>query len=113
MTVTATASVAIIKLRNWIIRVIVLVLVVGSMFYYLNGKSSASGAIADLAQKSKYDLTRQDMQVLFQEMIPPDKQQEIATNPEEKKKLIDQIKKLLAVAQVADEEGYSQRPEVK
>jgi DNA uptake protein ComE-like DNA-binding protein len=113
MTVTATVSVAIIKLRNWIIRVIVLVLVVGSMFYYLNGKSSASGAIADLAQKSKYDLTRQDMEVLFQEMMPPDKQQEIATNPEEKKKLIDQIKKLLAVAQAADEEGYSQRPEVK
>ena len=113
MTVTATASVAIIKLRNRISKVIVLVLVVGSMFYYLNGKSSASGVIADLAQKSKYDLTRQDMEVLFQEMIPPDKQQEVATNPEEKKKLIDQVKKLLAVAQAADEEGYSQRPEVK
>ena len=113
MTVTATASVAIIKLRNRIIRVIVLVLVVGSMFSYLDGKSSASGAIADLAQKSKYDLTRQDMEVLFQEMMPPDKQQEIATNPEEKKKLIDQVKKLLAVAQAADEEGYSQKPEVK
>ncbi len=58
-------------------------------------------------------LTARDMQVIFQEMLPPQKQQEIAANPEEKKKFLDQIKKLLAVAQAAEEEGYSQRPEVK
>ena len=119
-----TVSLAILKLREsraplrmrktkipiWLIRVTVFVLVVGlTTSYYLTGESSASSVI----QKSKYDLSKQDMQVLFQEMVPPDKQQEIASNPEEKKKLVDQVKKLLAVAQVADEEGYSQRPEVK
>lgn len=88
-------------------KVIVLILVlvfVGGTFFFVQRSSS---------KQRSYNLSKQDMQVLFQEMIPPDKQQEIASNPEEKKKLIDQIKKLLAVAQAADEEGYSQRPEVK
>ncbi|HST20689.1 MAG TPA: peptidylprolyl isomerase [Blastocatellia bacterium] len=85
--------------------VVILVLVFLAGTFFLVQQSSS--------KPREYNLTKQDMQVLFQEMVPPDKQQEIATNPEEKKKLIDQIKKLLAVAQVADEEGYSQRPEVK
>jgi peptidyl-prolyl cis-trans isomerase C len=57
-------------------------------------------------------LTAHDMQVVFQEMLPPAKQQEIAASPEEKKKLVDELKKLLALAQVAEQEGYLQRPEV-
>jgi parvulin-like peptidyl-prolyl isomerase len=85
--------------------VVILVLVFLAGTFFLVQQSSS--------KPREYNLTKQDMQVLFQEMVPPDKQQEIASNPEEKKKLIDQIKKLLAVAQVADEEGYSQRPEVK
>ena len=85
--------------------VVILVLVFLAGTFFLVQQSSS--------KPRSYNLSKQDMQVLFQEMVPPDKQQEIASNPEEKKKLIDQIKKLLAVAQVADEEGYSQRPEVK
>ncbi|MGA9773432.1 MAG: peptidylprolyl isomerase [Blastocatellia bacterium] len=85
--------------------VVMLVLVFLAGTFFLVQQSSS--------KPKSYNLSKQDMQVLFQEMIPPDKQQEIATNPEEKKKLIDQIKKLLAVAQAADQEGYSQRPEVK
>jgi parvulin-like peptidyl-prolyl isomerase len=88
-------------------KVIVLILVLvflGGTFFFVQQSSS---------KQRSYNLSKQDMQVLFQEMIPPDKQQEIASNPEEKRKLIDQIKKLLAVAQAADEEGYSQRPEVQ
>ncbi len=84
--------------------VVILVLVfLGGTFFLVQQSST---------KPRSYNLSKQDMQVLFQEMVPPDKQQEIATNPEEKKKLIDQVKKLLAVAQAADEEGYSQRPEV-
>jgi len=58
-------------------------------------------------------LTAHDMHVLFQEMLPPQKQQEIAANPEEKKKFVEAIKNLLAVAQVAEQEGYGKRPEVQ
>lgn len=57
-------------------------------------------------------LSQHDMELVFQEMLPPSKQQEISTNPEEKKKLIADLKKLLALAQVAEQEGYLQRPEV-
>jgi parvulin-like peptidyl-prolyl isomerase len=57
-------------------------------------------------------LSQHDMELVFQEMLPPSKQQEISTNPEEKKKLVADLKKLLALAQVAEQEGYLQRPEV-
>ncbi len=58
-------------------------------------------------------LTAHDMQVIFQELLPPQKQQQIAADPEERKKLVAEIKKLLAVAQVAEQEGYAQRPELQ
>jgi parvulin-like peptidyl-prolyl isomerase len=53
------------------------------------------------------------MEVIFQEMIPPPQQAQMATNPDEKKKLIDEVKKLLSVAAFAESEGYAQRPEVQ
>ena len=58
-------------------------------------------------------LTAQDMQLIFQELVPPQQQQQIASDPEERKKLAADIKKLLAVAQVAEQEGYAERPELK
>src|SRR5512134_1640060 len=57
-------------------------------------------------------LTAHDMELVFHELLPPSKQQEIAASPEEKKKLVDELRKLLALAQVAEQEGYLQRPEV-
>ena len=58
-------------------------------------------------------LTARDMQLIFQELLPPQQQQEIASDPEGKKQLVDNIKKLLAVAQVAEQEGYAERAEIK
>ena len=58
-------------------------------------------------------LTAQDMQLIFQELVPPQQQQQIASDPEEKKKLVADIKKLLAVAQVAEQEGYAEHAELK
>lgn len=58
-------------------------------------------------------LTAHDMQVIFQELVPPQKQQQIASDPEEKKKLAAEIKKLLAVAQVAEQEGYAEHADIK
>jgi hypothetical protein len=53
------------------------------------------------------------MEVIFQEMLPPQKQQQVASDPEEKKKLVSEIKKLLAVAQVAEQEGYAQHQDLQ
>ena len=58
-------------------------------------------------------LTPHDMEVIFQELLPPQKQQQIASDPEEKKKPVADIKKLLAVAQVAEQEGYAQHPDLQ
>lgn len=58
-------------------------------------------------------LTAHDMHILFQEMVPPKLQQEIAANPVEKKKFVNAVKQLLAVAHLAEQEGYGKRPEVQ
>ena len=58
-------------------------------------------------------LTPHDMELIFQELLPPQKQQQIAADPEEKKKLVAEIKKLLAVAQVAEQEGYAQHADLQ
>jgi len=77
----------------------------------------AAGAFIFIQSSSSkprsFNLTKDDMKVLFQEMVPPQKQQEIASNPEEKKKFIDEVKKLMSVAQAAENEGYGKRPEVQ
>jgi len=57
-------------------------------------------------------LTAHDMEVIFQELLPPQKQQQIAADPEEKKKLVGEIRKLLAVAHVAEQEGYAQHADL-
>jgi peptidyl-prolyl cis-trans isomerase C len=58
-------------------------------------------------------LTARDMQLIFQELLPPQQQQEINSDPEGKKQLVDNIKKLLAVAQAAEQEGYAEHADIK
>lgn len=58
-------------------------------------------------------LTAHDMQIIFQELVPPQQQQQIASDPEERKKLVADIKKLLALAQVAEQEGYAEHADLK
>jgi hypothetical protein len=58
-------------------------------------------------------LTKRDMEVLVSDIMPPAQQQQLATNPEQKKMLAKRLKELLAIAQVAEREGYADRPEVK
>ena len=75
----------------------------------------ASGALWNQSCSSgpkAVKLSAHDMELVFQEMLPPAKQQEIAASEEEKKKLVGELKKLLALAQAAEQEGYLQRPEV-
>ena len=58
-------------------------------------------------------LTAHDMQIIFQELVPPQQQQQIASDPEERKKLVADIRKLLAVAQIAEQEGYAEHADLK
>jgi parvulin-like peptidyl-prolyl isomerase len=88
-------------------KVIVAILIlafIGASFLFIQQSSSSPKTVK---------LSKQDMQLVFQEMLSPQAQQMIASNPEEKKKLVEEVKKILAVAQVAEREGYAQRPEVE
>lgn len=87
-----------------VIAAVLVVVVLGGGGLILQSSSSRSRTVK---------LTPHDMQVIFQELVPPQKQQQIASDPEEKKKLVGEIKKLLAVAQVADQEGYAEHPDIK
>jgi hypothetical protein len=86
-----------------IVAILLLVVIAGVLLFVQRDSSSAKTV----------KLTKHDMEFVFQEMLPPQAQQMIASNPEEKKKLVDQLKKILAVAQVAEREGYAQRPEIE
>ena len=92
------------KISGKVIAAVALVLMLGIGGLLLQTSSSSAKTVK---------LTPHDMEVIFQELLPPQKQQQIAASPEERKKLVAEIKNLLAVAHVADQEGYAQRPEVQ
>lgn len=87
-----------------VIAAVLVVVLLGAGGLILQRSSSGSRTVK---------LTAHDMQVIFQELVPPQKQQQIASDPEEKKKLVAEIKKLLAVAQVAEQEGYAEHADIK
>jgi peptidyl-prolyl cis-trans isomerase C len=87
-----------------VIASIVVLVVVASALLFVQHSSSKAKTVR---------LTPHDMEVIFREMLRPQEQQQIASDPEEKKKLATQVKKVLAVAQVAEQEGYAQRPELQ
>jgi parvulin-like peptidyl-prolyl isomerase len=57
-------------------------------------------------------LTPEDM-TLLTDSFPPAEQLKLSQSAEERKKLADDLKKILAVAEQARSEGYADRPEVK
>jgi peptidyl-prolyl cis-trans isomerase C len=87
-----------------VVGVVLLVVLLAGSLVFLQYRSSVPKSV---------NLTAHDMQLLFQELLPTEKQQEISRSPEEKKKFVDDIRKLLAVAQVAESEGYADRPEIQ
>lgn len=58
-------------------------------------------------------LAAHDMQVIFQEVLTPQQQQQIAADPEQKKKFVAHIKKVLAVAHVAEQGNYAEHADLK
>lgn len=82
---------------------ILLGLIAGAMLF---GQYSCS-------TKKPVRLTSHDMEVIFQELLPPQQQQQIATSADEKKKLVDNLKKMLALADLAEQEGYAEHPDLQ
>jgi parvulin-like peptidyl-prolyl isomerase len=99
-----TGSSSGIKTPTKVIVAILILVFIGGAFLFIQQSSSSQKTVK---------LSKQDMELVFHEMLPPQAQQMIASNPEEKKKLVDEVRKILAVAQVAEREGYAQRPEVE
>jgi parvulin-like peptidyl-prolyl isomerase len=58
------------------------------------------------------NLSAADMEVLIPEILPPEAQAQYA-KPEQKKELVKQLRHVLAIAQIAEREGYGKRPDVK
>jgi parvulin-like peptidyl-prolyl isomerase len=76
-------------------------------------------AIGLIFWQSKYggvhamtSLTAEDMSTLV-ETFPPTERLKLSGSPEERKKLADEVRKILAVAQAAEKEGIADKPEVK
>lgn len=58
------------------------------------------------------NMTAEDMSMLV-ETFPPADRLKLSGSPEERKKLSDEVRKILAVAQQAEKEGLADKPEVK
>lgn len=92
------------KTPTKVIVAILILVFLGGAFLFVQQSSSSPKTVK---------LSKHDMELVFQEMLSPQAQQMIASSPEEKKKLVDEVKKILAVAQLAEREGYAQRPEIE
>jgi foldase protein PrsA len=73
-----------------------------------------------LAQKSSttsssqsYDLSKQDMELLVNEVLPPTQAASLNTNPENRQEFIKQLKNILAVAQAAELKGLAEKPDIQ
>lgn len=83
---------------------VLLLAFVGAAFIFIQRSSS---------KPVSYDLSKHDMEVIFQEMIPPQQQAQMAASPDDKKKLVDEVRQRLSLAAFAEGEGYGQKPEVQ
>ena len=64
-------------------------------------------------RSADYNLDAKKMELLVSEILPPTQQQQLASNPDQKKQLAQRLKELLAIAQVAEREGFADRDDVK
>jgi parvulin-like peptidyl-prolyl isomerase len=60
-----------------------------------------------------YNLSAHEMEILVGEIMPPPQIQALASNPEQKKDFIKQLKEVLSVAQYAEQNGYADKPDVQ
>src|SRR5215470_3303926 len=80
---------------------------------------AALAAAAIVAQKNSfstsrsYSLSAKEMEELVGEIMPPIQQQQLASNPEQKKEIAQEIKKSLALAQEAERNGFADKSDIK
>ncbi|HJQ71108.1 MAG TPA: peptidylprolyl isomerase [Blastocatellia bacterium] len=89
------------------VKVIVVLVVIGVL--------AAAGIIAQRTSSSgprSSNLSAADMELLIPEILRPEAQAQIA-KPEQRKELVSQFRQILAIAQVAEREGYEKRADVK
>jgi dipeptidyl aminopeptidase/acylaminoacyl peptidase len=75
------------------------------------GNGLRNGAKSGSSQS--YNLSAHEMEILVGEIMPPPQVQALASNPEQKKDFIKQLKEVLSVAQYAEQNGYADKPEVQ
>jgi parvulin-like peptidyl-prolyl isomerase len=85
--------------------VIVAALAAGGLLAQKYSKSSGGGR--------SYNLSAHDMEILVGEIMPPQQQQALASSAEQKQTLAKRLKELLALAQVAEQNGFAEKPEVQ
>ena len=76
---------------------------------------AAAGIIAQRTSSSgprSANFTASDMELLIPEILPPEAQAQYA-QPAQKKELAKQLRHILAIAQIAEREGFDKRPDVK
>jgi parvulin-like peptidyl-prolyl isomerase len=83
--------------------VAVVLALVGALFY----------AQLSPTRSADYNLDTKEMELLVSEILPPTQQQQLASNPDQKKQLAQRLKELLAIAQVAEREGFADHDDVK
>ncbi|MEW6131487.1 MAG: peptidylprolyl isomerase [Acidobacteriota bacterium] len=84
--------------------VVVAALAVGALIAQKTSTGSSS---------TSYNLSKQDMELLVSEVLPPSQAAQLNTNPESKQNLVKRLKELLALAQAAENKGLAEKPEVQ
>lgn len=86
-----------------IIAAVAVVAAIGLIYWQMNHSGGAHAMTS---------MTPEDMSTLV-ETFPPADRLKLSGSPEERKKLADEVRKILAVAQAAQKEGIADKPEVK
>jgi peptidyl-prolyl cis-trans isomerase C len=87
------------------------VLVVIAVIVAVAGAALIAQRASSSAPRSS-NLSAADMEMLVPEILPPEAQAQYA-KPEQKKELVKQLRHVLAIADLAEREGYAKRPDVK
>jgi peptidyl-prolyl cis-trans isomerase C len=94
------------KISGKAILAIAVVAILAALLFFSQYNSSSSNS-------RSYNLSAADMEILVGEILPPPQQQALATSAEQKQTLAKRLKELLALAQVAEQNGFAEKPEIQ
>ncbi len=87
-----------------VIAAIAIIAALAGMLLFAQQRGSSAKAVK---------LDAHQMEVLISGVMSPAQAQQLAADPEQKKLLVKQLKEMLAVAELAEKEGYANKPEVQ